>query len=211
MKHLIVLLSFGALFTACAPPEIDRRYTEGSYEGFTIGSSGAEAYGRFAEKVLEEGNRTYLSCEIVDRDSLFAGAGASYGLWKQWLLVGVRGTEYQNFGLRFETGLVSEVSIGGPRFFTGMSADSALAVLKDTVGRASYDSLLIRLKQKDFSAAYDSCMEDIAWDPQAATDSLRYWTLYYPGSTTCADGLSLIIRDRILVEIHRFRSCSSSI
>jgi hypothetical protein len=209
MKRSIILLALALV--ACAPPDIDRRYTEGSYEGFTIGSSGAEAYGRFAQKVLEEGNHTYLSCEIVDRDSVLAGAGAGYGLWKRWDLIGLRDSAFEHFGLRFDNGFVTQVSVGGPPFFPGMSVDAALAALKDTVSRASYDSLLIGLREKDFNAAYDSCMEDIAWDPQAATDSLRYWTLYYPGSTTCADGLSLIFRDRVLVEIHRFRSCSSSI
>jgi hypothetical protein len=227
---LCALLSSAAsalLLAACGPPDFEKRVTEGSYQGFTIGSTGPEAYEVFRLRPERDGYRT-VSCGGPDVDgSRIAAAGASYGLWNQWVVRRSPGPDSMNkvLSLWFQQDTLRYANVWGmgrpADLATGLRWDSVLSIVKRVARDSLRDSLDIDLDEKDFDKDYDPCLVDSAFGPWRGDDAKPsdsppvtgavVWRLDLKSLNTCGESLSLLFREGLLVEIRHSRYCSQGI
>jgi hypothetical protein len=219
--------SSALLLAACGPEGFERRITEGSFQGFTIGSSGPEAYELFRIKRLEKGKGGSPACGGEDPDgSRIAAAGASYGLWGQWVVRRSLGPDSTDKGLSlwFQYDTLRHANVWGMGrpgdLVTGMRWDSALSVVKRVARDSLRDSLNIALYEKNFDKGYDPCLVDTAFGPGGwvgrgpGTSPVEpmtraaAWHLTLGGRGGCGESLTLYFRGDTLFEILHVRYCN---
>ena len=200
------------LFAGCGPSDFDRRITEGTYHGFTIGESGPAAYDLFRIKRLEKGNSGFLWCRSLDPDgSRIAQAGASYGLWNEWDIGRYSENASSGLALWFAHDTLRNANVWGigkpADLVNGMRWDSALSLVKRIFRDSLKDSIEINISEKNFDKDYDACLVDSAFGPYLPEDSANVWRLGYGSSSGCSEGLRLLFRNGVLAEIRHSRNC----
>jgi hypothetical protein len=193
---------------ACSSP-IHEEITQGTYDGFRIGSSGEEVYQRVQQKYQTRKFESFFmytnsSSSEHGSQSGYNGeysleeAKKRYGLWNQWQ---PRTKDRAFVTLTFNDGVLAQVS-GYPHngwnpqtistnwvvLPYGISQDSVYVELeKLAISDTAFAGLTLRLFGKDLNAPYDSAMLEQTryWSMGVTFDSANYdrivWTLIYPG------------------------------
>jgi hypothetical protein len=214
-------------FAACGPEGFEKRVAEGSYQGFTIGSTGPQAYEVFRLRPERNGYRT-VSCGGFDPDGTrIATAGDSYGLWNQWVVRRSLGPDSTDRGLSlwFEHDTLRHANVWGigrpADLVTGMGWDSVLSLVKRVARDSLGDSLDIDLDEKNFEKDYDLCLVDSAFgpwtwvggeipgrNPVEPVTMAAGWHLSLSAPQGCAEGMTLYFRGDTLFQIHHARTCT---
>jgi hypothetical protein len=208
---MVPALSGLALFllAACAPSDINKTVTSGSYDGFVIGSTGEEAYACVRQKVLGgETESFWLLSEVLagvgERQP--AQADSVYAYWRAWKVYIRAGGQVDPIGLEFANdSIVSTSSRAEPNgFHRGMNYDSAFRRLRNMALDTSFDGVTVKLVDKDFAKPYDPGMVDTAFQDVQGDGTILWW-LFFPGGYH-ENYLELAFRDRTLVRITRLRT-----
>jgi hypothetical protein len=215
--------------SACSTP-IHEVITQGTYDGFRIGSSGGEVYQRIQEKYQTRKFESFFMYFNSSSDeqgwrSSYEGtyslgeAKERYALWNVWQPRLKDGGVHST--LTFQGGLLSRVggqpnSGWNPRTVStdrvvlphGISRDSAYVELeKLSVSDPVFSELRLRLFDKEMNAPYDSAMlEKSRYGPTGApSGSAAYdrivWVMIYPGGNE--NSLALHFKEKKLYRINR--------